>query len=227
MRIKVRVWISRVLIIFGILMLTFPFLAKKVGTLQINGNIKNYIGVVNNLKKESNELDELYRLMKEYNKDLNENGQDIIDAFSYQDKSFDLTEYGFEENIIGIIQIPKIDVKLPIYLGATEENLYKGAVHLSKTSLPLGEKNSNVVIAAHRGLIRNPMFKEIDKLVKGDEVIITTPWETLTYTVCELKIISPMDSSEILIQKNRDMVTLITCHPYRVNNKRYVVYCER
>lgn len=172
-------------------------------------------------------LDSLYEEMKEYNKYLNEEGQEIVDAFSFEALSFDLTQYGFKENIIGIIEIPKINVKLPIYLGATVENLSKGATHLSQTSMPLGETNSNVVIAAHRGLVRNNMFRYIDKLGIGDEIIITTFWDKLRYSVSETRVIYPTDTSQILIKKDKDLVTLVTCHPYRINNQRYVVYCER
>lgn len=178
-------------------------------------------------KSSKGDLKELYQKMKMYNLELNTKGQDVVDAFSYQDESVDLTEYGFKQNVIGVINIPKLKVKLPIYLGATTANMKKGAVHLTTTSLPLGEINSNVVIAAHRGMVRNKMFRHLDKLEEGDRVIITTMWDTLEYKVCKKEIIEPTDSSKILIQKGKDMVTLITCHPFRVNTHRYVVYCER
>ncbi len=171
-------------------------------------------------------LDYLYTKMNEYNLNLNKDGQSIVDAFSYENPSFDLTQYGLKENIIGIIYIPKINLELPIYLGATKENLNKGAVHLSQTSIPLGKIDSNSVIAAHRSLFRNPFFRNIDKLEIGDEVIIRTLWNTLTYKVTAMQVISPYDSSKILIQKNKNLVTLITCHPYGQTIERYIVYCE-
>lgn len=192
-----------------------------------NSQENNQTVVESNEQINSEILDYLYTKMQEYNRSLNENGQTIVDAFSYETPSFDLTQYGLKDNIIGIIEIPKINVNLPIYLGATKENLNKGATHLSQTSIPLGGKNSNAVIAAHRSLVRNPFFKNIDKLDIGDEVKIKTLWKSLTYIVTERKVISPYDSSEILIQENKDLVTLITCHPYGETSERYVVYCER
>ncbi len=193
-----------------------------------NSNSKKNDTTVNETRKINSEiLDYLYTKMQEYNRNLNEKGQNIVDAFSYETPSFDLTQYGLKDNIIGIIEIPKINVNLPIYLGATKENLNKGATHLSQTSIPLGGKNSNTVIAAHRSLVRNPFFKNLDKLDIGDEVKIKTLWKTLTYIVAERRVISPYDSSKILIQKDRDLVTLITCHPYGETSERYVVYCER
>ena len=118
--------------------------------------------------------------------------------------------------------------KLPLYLGATRENLKKGAAILGQTSLPLGEKNSNSVIAAHRGYQGIPYFRDIEKLETGDAVIIKNPWEKLQYIVCDIKIIKPYESDQIKIRKDKDMITLLTCHPYREHGKyRYVVYCIR
>ena len=119
-------------------------------------------------------------------------------------------------------------VKLPLYLGATLENMRKGAAIMGETSLPLGTKNSNCVIAAHRGYKGIPYFREIEKLKAGDKVTIQNPWEKLSYRVEKIKIIKPDDSDQIRIQKGKDMVTLLTCHPYRSHGKyRYLVFCER
>ena len=121
-----------------------------------------------------------------------------------------------------------MNVKLPLYLGATLENMRSGAAIMGETSLPLGTKNSNCVIAAHRGYEGIPYFREIEKLKVGDRVIVKNPWEKLTYRVEEIKIIQPDDSDQIKIRKGKDMVTLLTCHPYRSHGKyRYVVYCIR
>ena len=173
-------------------------------------------------------LADLYEAMQEYNREIYENKQeDFRDAWSYQSPSFELSDWGLKENMIGYINIPRMKVNLPIYLGATTENMKKGAVNLSQTSLPLGGENTNCVIAAHRGYSGAAMFREIEKLQIGDEVTVTNLWETLSYKVVETKVILPTDTQEVLIQKGRDLVTLITCHPYRHNYQRYVVYCER
>lgn len=170
----------------------------------------------------------LYAAMQAYNKDLYENGQSgFRDAWSYQVPSFNLTEWGLPDNMVGYIDIPQMEVKLPIYLGANTENMRLGAVHLSQTSLPIGGENTNAVIAAHRGYSRAAMFRDIEKLQVGDEITVTNLWETMTYRVAEIKVILPTDTQEVLIQEGRDLVTLITCHPYRHNYQRYVVYCER
>ena len=173
-------------------------------------------------------LRELYAAMQAYNKEIYENKQvNLKDPFSYEQASFDLRQWGFAENLVGYINIPRMRVTLPIYLGATVENMRKGAVHLSQTSLPIGGENTNTVLAAHRGSWAGAMFRDIEKLQIGDEITVTNLWATLTYRVAELKVISPNDIHEVYIQGGRELVTLITCHPYRHNYQRYVVYCER
>lgn len=183
---------------------------------------------IDHISENEDILPDLYEEMSLYNQTLYENKQkDLTDPFSYESASFDLTEYGLSDNIIGYLTIPSMDVELPVYLGANEENLAKGAVHLGQTSLPIGGINTNVVLAAHRGYQGIPMFRDIQKLKIGDFVAITTPWDTLIYQVCKTEIILPDEINKILIQPGADMLTLFTCHPYRQNSHRYVVYCER
>ena len=172
---------------------------------------------------------ELYEAMRQYNENIYANGQSgLTDAWAYQQPSFDLASYGIEDGVIGVINIPAMDIELPIYLGATYDNMAAGAVHLSQTSLPIGGDNTNCVIAAHRGWYGAPYFRYIDVLQPGDEIYITNLWETLTYKVSEIKVINPNDIDEILIQPGRELLTLLTCHPYASGGKyRYAVYCER
>lgn len=139
-----------------------------------------------------------------------------------------LSAYGIENEVFGVIQIPKLGLKLPIYLGATAAHTDKGAAHLSQTSLPIGGKNTNCVLAGHRGWEGADYFRYITELKPGDKITITNLWETLTYTVTETKIIYPNEIEEILIQEDRDMLTLLTCHPYASGGRqRYLVFCDR
>lgn len=170
----------------------------------------------------------LREAMEEYNKKIfDERQTGLKDAWSYEDPEFDLTRYGITDNVIGELRIPAINCDLPLYLGATWENMAYGAVQLGQTSMPLGGKNTNCVIAAHRGCTNGDYFLYIHNLDIGDRVYIDNMWETLTYRVCEIRIISPSDRQSVLIQDGRDMVTLISCHPYPFNYQRYAVFCER
>lgn len=179
-------------------------------------------------KEESMQTDALYEFLKAENERLYaEKQKDLKDPFSYEVPGIDLSAYGIEDNLIGFLTIPRINETLPLYLGANESNMTKGAVHLTQTSYPIGGINTNVVIAAHRGYYQANMFRQIDKLEIGDFVYIKNFRESLAYRVVETKIISPDAISEVLIRDQKDMITLLSCHPYMYNYKRYVVYCER
>ena len=172
---------------------------------------------------------ELLAAMQAYNERIFAEGQSgLVDAWAYTEPSFDLSEYGLENDVIGVLSIPSINLEMPIYLGATYEHMASGAAHLSQTSLPIGGVNTNCVIAGHRGWSGAPYFLNMDKVEVGDTVTVTNLWETLTYKVCETRVIEPNDIDAVLIQPGRDMLTLITCHPYASGGRyRLVVYCER
>ena len=170
---------------------------------------------------------QLYQEMQAYNQQIFSDGQSgLTDPWSYEQETLDLSEYGIDDGMIGILDIPKMDVTLPLYLGATQEKMAKGAGMLGQTSFPVQGTDSNCVIAAHRGWKGIPMFREIERLEIGDELTIQNCQETLTYRVSEIEIILPDESDKIMIRPGRNMVTLMTCHPYTQNSRRYVVYCD-
>ena len=232
MKQKLKLIFVGLMFILGLVLFLYPLANKYENKVEVEETKKNFEKVVEKLHEESNDeenpLNRLYSDMKAYNEKIyKDNQSDLKDPWSYQQSSFDLTQYGVEDNIIGYITVPHMEIELPIYLGANTDNMAKGAVHMSQTSLPIGGENTNCVIAAHRGYKGIPMFCDIEIMEIGDEVIIRNLWKTLRYRVSEIKVINPTDSQEVLIRPGRDMVTLITCHPYTKNYKRYVVYCER
>ena len=173
-------------------------------------------------------LEQLYRELQRRNRELYETRQaDLRDPFSYEEAALSLAEYGLEDGIIGFVQIPALDLDLPILLGANGENLKQGAAHLTQTSYPIGGENTNCVLAAHRGYYKAPMLREVERMQVGDTVYLQNFRETLTYTVEELRIIAPTDGEALFIQPGRDLLTLVTCHPLGGDSRRYVVYCSR
>lgn len=249
MKNKIKKIFITIIFFIGFLIFIYPTASKIINNYLIQKTISNYKEDIANITitdkaenehqslqvegKESNslikeDLDELFNKMQTYNENIfNEGQQNLVDPFSYEVPSFDLLELGFKDNIIGYLTIPKMEIEVPIYLGATQENMKKGAVHLSQTSIPIGGNNTNSVIAAHRGMRSHPMFRDIEILEIGDEIKVTNMWDELIYKVVETKVISPDEVSEVLIQEGRDLITLITCHPYTKNYQRYVVYCEK
>lgn len=172
---------------------------------------------------------ELLAELQAYNQRIyTEKQSDLVDLEACEKSAADLVAYGIEDEIIGVLEIPAIELTMPVYLGASDDHLAAGAAVLGNTSAPIGGDNTNCVIAGHRGWRGADYFRHIDKLAVGDEVRITNLWETLTYTVTDIEIIQPHEVDKIKIQPNRDRLTLITCHPYASGGRqRYVVYCER
>ncbi|ADB14620.1 sortase family protein [Gardnerella vaginalis 409-05] len=125
--------------------------------------------------------------------------------------------------IIGIVKIPKIGVKLPIYHGSSQEVLAHGAGHLYGTDLPVGGKNRHTVITAHTGLADATMFDDLVNLKKGDYFYLDVQGETLRYKVFRISVVEPHDISLLQREKGRDLATLLTCTPYGVNSHRLLV----
>ena len=181
-----------------------------------------------NNEDKSNILDELYNLLKQENENLYKNHQsNLTDPFSYEQSAIDLSKYGISNNTIGFLRIPKMEIEVPILLGVNKANMLKGAVHLTETSYPIGGENTNSVIAAHRGYGKATLFRHIEKLEKGDRIYIQNFREELVYEVYEIKIILPTEVGELLIEDGKDIITLLSCHPYRINSHRYVVKAQR
>ena len=171
---------------------------------------------------------ELYAAMQDYNAEIYAGGQSgLTDPFAYEEAPLDLAAYGYDDDVLAVLWIPRLNLELPVYLGASRENLAKGAALLGQTSMPLGGENTNTVIAAHRGYYGAEMLRNVQQIQIGDKITMTTPWDTMVYRVCELKIIQPDDINAVLIQPGRDLLTLTTCHPYTQNTQRYLVIAER
>lgn len=171
--------------------------------------------------------DLFYEKAKAYNESLVKNGQDGMRSRA-DVESFALSalDFGYSENLIGTLEIPRMEIELGLYLGADGENMAKGAAVFGMTSLPLGGDSENTAIAGHRGWRGSPMFRDIQLLQMDDPIYITTPWDTLTYRVCEIRIVTPEDNSWCRIQPGRTLISLMTCHPYGQNYQRYIVFAE-
>ena len=182
---------------------------------------------------ERNEPEKLYpellAALQEYNRQLYTEKQcNLTNLEACEESAVDLTAYGIDDEIIGVLEIPAMELIMPVYLGASDAHLAAGAAVLGNTSAPIGGGDTNCVIAGHRGWRGADYFRHIDRLQKGDTVTLTNLWETLTYTVADIQIIQPHEVEKIKIQPNRDLLTLLTCHPYASGGRqRYVVYCER
>ena len=180
-------------------------------------------------RKPEQKHSELLADLQAYNQRIYaEKQSSLVDLEACEEPAADLTTYGVADEIIGVLEIPAMELTMPVYLGASDAHLAAGAAVLGNTSAPIGGDNTNCVIAGHRGWRGADYFRHIDRLTVGDTVKLTNLWETLTYTVADIQIIQPHEVDKIKIQPNRDLLTMLTCHPYASGGReRYVVYCER
>jgi len=125
--------------------------------------------------------------------------------------------------VMGYIEIPKINVRLPIYHGTDEAVLQVAIGHLDWTSLPLGEKGTHAVFSGHRGLPSAKLFSELDKLVEGDVFVVYVLDRSFTYMVDQILIVEPEDTNALMPETGKDYVTLLTCTPYGINSHRLLV----
>lgn len=131
------------------------------------------------------------------------------------------------DGVMGYVEIPKINVYVPIYHGTDEEVLKKGAGHLEATALPIGGNYTHSVISAHRGLPSAELFTRLDEMEKGDLFYIHVLDEVLAYEVDQIEVIEPQDLEFLTPVEGRDLVTLLTCTPYAVNTHRLLVRGSR
>ena len=180
-------------------------------------------------RKPEQQYPELLAALREYNQRIHAEKQSgLVDLEACETPAADLVAYGIEDEIIGVLEIPAMELTMPVYLGASDAHLAAGAAVLGNTSAPIGGDSTNCVIAGHRGWRGADYFRQIDRLQMGDTVTLANLWGTLTYTVADIQIIQPHEVDKIKIQSNRDLLTLLTCHPYASGGReRYVVYCER
>ena len=242
---RIRQWIGFLIMLAGLGLLAGPFLlgirGEKLQEQVVDSfyqELKKEDTVSEKLPETQNQpetqtllpeepQDAFYQAAKAYNESLLRDGQETMSSRADVEQfALSALDYGAAENIIGTIQIPRMEIELGLYLGANAENMAKGAAIFGMTSLPLGRESENVAIAGHRGWQGTPMFREIQKLQMDDPIYLTTPWQTLVYRVCEIRIVSPEDSSWCKIQQGESLITLMTCHPYGQNYQRYIVFAR-
>ena len=132
-----------------------------------------------------------------------------------------------KSEVMARINIPKINIKLPIYHGTSDEVLANGIGHLSTSSLPVGGKNTRAILSGHRGMAEADMFTRLDELEVGDLIFIEVLNEKLAYAVTDTQVILPEETEMLNIVANEDILTLVTCTPIYTNTHRLIVNAKR
>ena len=210
--------------VIGMFFLLYPSVANYWNEFHQYRAIMEYADQVAKMNRE--EYIGYIRAAEEYNKRLASTG---IEWAGLEEGS---EEYGKLLNFnssgtMGYIDIPKINLKLPIYHGISEEVLQKSIGHLVESSLPVGGKSTHCVLSGHRGLPSAKLFSDLDKMVEGDVFTLSILNETYSYEVDRIRVVAPTDLSELKIVPGEDLCTLVTCTPYGINTHRLLVRGHR
>lgn len=224
-------------ILFGLLflagfgILAYPTISDQWNTYRQSKLISSYDNAVAELEPE--DFSREWELARNFNDSLQTNNL-YGDVFGLaDDESIQDTEYWnvlniAQDGIMGYLSIPKINIRLAVYHGTSEDVLQTGIGHLGGTKLPIGGESTHSVVAAHRGLPSARLFTDADQLEKGDRFYIHILDEVLAYEVDRILPMVDKDDTETLgealsIEEGQDYVTLFTCTPYGVNSHRLLV----
>lgn len=219
-----------VILIFiaGISVFLYPTISNYLYQKNSTRAITEHTKVLSQLSPER--IAEEKEAIRRYNISLFKNSVVLTDPFDPD--AYPITDGEYDEllafdDIMAYIEIPAIDVYLPIYHGTSEEVLLIGAGHLENTSLPAGGPSTHAVISAHCGLPSARLFTDLHLLKEGSLFRIHVLDQTLTYQVYGIDTVDPQDSSSLFIREGEDLVTLITCTPYGKNTHRLLVHGRR
>lgn len=219
---------QNVLLVFvllaGVALLVYPTFADYWNSLHQSRAIASYTQAVSTIDNEK--YDQLWEAAHEYNRTLprydHRFNMSVEEAERYN-ALLDASGSG----VMGFIEIPVIDVSLPIYHGTSDSVLQIAIGHIAGTSLPVGGSSTHSAVSGHRGLPSAKLFTNLDALEEGDIFLLHVLDETLAYEVEQILIVEPFDLSGLEIVEGQDLCTLVTCTPYGINSHRLLVRGHR
>lgn len=213
-----------VVLLAGLSLLLYPVVSDYWNSLHQSQAIAAYVEAVTEL--DDGAYEEQWKEAQAYNAAL-PGSQNRFQPGEEEQRAYEQLLNITGNGVLGYVEIPRIDVLLPIYHGTDEEVLQVAIGHIEGSSLPIGGPSTHSVISGHRGLPSSRLFTDLDQLTEGDVFILRVLDETLTYEVDQIHIVEPDDTSLLGIEKGQDLCTLITCTPYGVNSHRLLVRGHR
>lgn len=212
------------LFLIGLSILLYPMISDAWNKHRDNILISKYSSSVSS-DENSKKIDSMWKAAEKYNEQIKQ--ESVPDAFSVRDGEKDSTYESLlnlnGDGMMGYVEIPVIDVKIPIYHYTTDESLEKGAGHLFGSSLPVGGESTHAILSAHRGLPSAKLFTDLNLVKEGDVFYLHILNQTLAYEVDQIQTVLPDQTESLAITEGKDYVTLVTCAGTQ-NNCRS---CER
>lgn len=219
-------WPFVLIFVLGLMVLSYPLVSRFYYRIESSQQVVDFDA--ERKKLDAQEVKKRMDLARAYNKSLN--NEISSDPYVKKELEAGKKEYARMLEIneqIGHIEIPKIDVNVPIYAGTVESVLQKGAGHLEGTSLPIGGWSTHTVITAHSGLPTAKLFTDLRKVRIGDKFFVHNLGGTIAYQVDRILTVEPSNFSDLLIVPNKDYATLLTCTPIMINTHRLLVRGHR
>ena len=219
-------WVFRLIFLLGFMVMVYPLVSRLYYRIESNDQVETFSSGAKKL--DTKEIDRRINLAKAFNESLS--GKIASDPYSRKQQEEGRKEYARMlevEEMIGTVDIPKINQKLPVYAGTSEDILQKGVGHLEGTSLPIGGNSTHSVLTAHSGLPEATLFTHLNQLEIGDKFYIENIEGIIAYQVDQIKVIEPSNFDDLLISPGHDYVTLLTCTPIMINAHGLIVRGHR
>ena len=208
----------------GLSLLLYPMVADYWNSMHQSQAIASYQETVAEMDDETYET--LWQAAEDYNSGLLGNAdrfQPTQEEHQRYEELLDVSGSG----VMGYVEIPSIDVSLPIYHGTDSSVLNIAVGHLEGSSLPVGGESTHCVLSAHRGLPSARLFTDLDRLKTGDTFTLSVLNRLLTYEIDQILIVKPEEVDTLAIEPGQDLCTLVTCTPYGINSHRLLVQGHR
>lgn len=213
-----------ILLLIGLSLLLYPTVSDYWNSFHQTRAIATYAENVAALDNAS--YDAIWEAARQYNRNLCSRSNSFLLSEEQKAEYESLLDIS-GQGVMGYIEIPEIDVSLPIYHGTEDPVLQVAVGHLEWTSLPVGGESTHCVLSGHRGLPSAKLFTDLDKLREGDTFLLRVLDEILTYEVDQILIVEPQDTAALEIVEGQDYCTLVTCTPYGINTHRLLVCGSR
>lgn len=229
---KITKILIAVMFLAGLSLLLYPLVSNEWNSYRQERLISNYDSNVSKMEAEGKiDYDSEWNAANAYNEALLPSilpdSFAVAEASEEEDAGYMSSLNLNGDGMMGYVEIPKIDVKVPVFHTTEEEVLQKAAGHLEGSSLPVGGPSTHAVISAHRGLPSATLFTDLDKLEEGDHFLLRILDDILCYKVDKISVVEPTETDGLAVEEGQDLVTLLTCTPYGVNSQRLLVRGHR
>ena len=221
------IFVFLLIIFIGLTVVLYPYISNFVNTKNASRVLDSYSTALNDLSE--TDYSGFLEAARAYNARLSGSGATVKDAFGDAEDDVDRVDEYWSlldisgNGVMGYVEIPQLDIRLPVYHGVSEVVLAQGAGHIQGSSLPVGGESVHAVVSAHTGLPRAKFFTGVDTMEQGDTFALHVLNEVLTYEVNQILRVLPHEVEALSIAQGEDYVTLVTCTPYGINSHRLLI----